>query len=108
MQAYHGVDVLIIDDLQNIIGKRASVDYLFQLMDEFIRNNKKVVIAADRAPKDLSMDAVSYTHLDVYKRQLFWCPDYTSAVLDGDMKCLLLPDRAPQFYSCLLYTSRCV
>ena len=56
MQAYHGVDVLIIDDIQNIIGKRASVDYFFQLMDEFIRNNKKVVIAADRAPKDLSMD----------------------------------------------------
>ena len=48
MQAYHGVDVLIIDDIQNIIGKRASVDYFFQLMDEFIRNNKKVVIAADR------------------------------------------------------------
>ena len=56
MQTYHGVDVLIIDDIQNIIGKRASVDYFFQLMDEFIRNNKKVVIAADRAPKDLSMD----------------------------------------------------
>ena len=56
MQAYHGVDVLIIDDIQNIIGKRASVDYFFQLMDEFIRNNKKVVIAADRAPKDLNMD----------------------------------------------------
>lgn len=56
MQAYHDVDVLIIDDIQNIIGKRASVDYFFQLMDEFIRNNKKVVIAADRAPKDLVMD----------------------------------------------------
>lgn len=56
MQAYHGVDVLIIDDIQNIIGKRASVDYFFQLMDEFIRNDKKVVIAADRAPKDLNMD----------------------------------------------------
>ena len=56
MQAYHGVDVLIIDDIQNIIGKRASVDYFFQLMDEFIRNNKKVVIAADRAPNDLNMD----------------------------------------------------
>lgn len=41
MQAYHDVDVLIIDDIQNIIGKRASVDYFFQLMDEFIRNNKK-------------------------------------------------------------------
>ena len=53
---YQMIDVLIIDDIQNIIGKRASVDYFFQLMDEFIRNNKKVVIAADRAPKDLSMD----------------------------------------------------
>ena len=53
---YQMIDVLIIDDIQNIIGKRASVDYFFQLMDEFIRNNKKVVIAADRAPKDLNMD----------------------------------------------------
>ena len=48
MQAYHGVDVLIIDDIQNIIGKRASVDYFFQLMDEFIRNNKKVGTAPPR------------------------------------------------------------
>ena len=56
VERYAGYDVLIIDDIQNIIGKRASVDYFFQLMDEFIRNNKKVVIAADRAPKDLSMD----------------------------------------------------
>ena len=32
-------------------------------------------------------------------RTLFWCTDYTSAVLDGDMKYLLVPDRAPQFYS---------
>ena len=30
---------------------------------------------------------------------MFWCTDYTSAVLDGDMKYLLVPDRAPQFYS---------
>lgn len=32
-------------------------------------------------------------------RTLFWCTDYTSAVLDGDMKYLLVADRAPQFYS---------
>ena len=56
MRAYHDADVLIIDDIQNIIGKTASIDYFFRLMDEFIRMNKKVVIASDRAPKNLGMD----------------------------------------------------
>lgn len=32
-------------------------------------------------------------------RTFFWCTDYTSAVMDGDMKYLLIPDRAPQLYS---------
>ena len=31
-------------------------------------------------------------------RTFFWCTDYTSAVLDGDLKYLLVPDRAPQCY----------
>lgn len=56
MRSYHEADVLIIDDIQNIIGKTASIDYFFRLMDEFIRMNKKVVIASDRAPKNLGMD----------------------------------------------------
>ena len=56
LRDYHEADVLIIDDIQNIIGKSASIDYFFSLMDEFIRENKKIVIAADRAPKDLGMD----------------------------------------------------
>lgn len=56
LRDYHAADVLIIDDIQNIIGKTASIDYFFRLMDEFIRDNKKVVIASDRAPKRLGMD----------------------------------------------------
>lgn len=56
LREYHDADVLIIDDIQNIIGKQASIEYFFSLMDEFIRENKKVVIASDRAPKDLGMD----------------------------------------------------
>ena len=31
-------------------------------------------------------------------RTMFWCTDYTSAVMDGDLKYLLVPDRAPQCY----------
>ena len=56
LREYHDADVLIIDDIQNIIGKQASIEYFFSLMDEFIRENKKVVIASDRAPKKLGMD----------------------------------------------------
>lgn len=28
-------------------------------------------------------------------RTLYWCTDYTSAILDGDEKYLLVPDRVP-------------
>ena len=56
LQEYHNADVLIIDDIQNIIGKQASIDQFFQIVDEFIRNNKKIAIAADRAPKELELD----------------------------------------------------
>lgn len=56
MREYHNADILIIDDIQNIIGKTASIEYFFQLMDEFIRSNKKIAIASDRAPKNLGMD----------------------------------------------------
>lgn len=31
-------------------------------------------------------------------RTLYWCTDYTSAIMDGDAKYLLVPDRAPQLY----------
>ena len=56
LREYHDADVLIVDDIQNIIGKTASIEYFFRLMDEFIRENKKFVIASDRAPKKLGMD----------------------------------------------------
>ena len=56
MRDYHMADILIIDDIQNIIGKTQSIENFFQLMDEFIRNNKKIAIASDRAPKNLGMD----------------------------------------------------
>ena len=56
MSEYRDADILIIDDIQNIIGRTASIEFFFQLVDEFIRNGKKIAIASDRAPKDLSLD----------------------------------------------------
>lgn len=56
MSEYRDADILIIDDVQNIVGKQASVEFFFQLVDSFIREGKKVAFASDRAPKDLAMD----------------------------------------------------
>ena len=56
MSEYRDADILIIDDIQNIIGKTASIEFFFQLVDEFIRSGKKIAIASDRAPKDLGLD----------------------------------------------------
>lgn len=56
MREYRAADVLIIDDIQNIIGRQASIEFFFQLVDEFIREGRKIVIASDRAPKKLGMD----------------------------------------------------
>ena len=56
MREYRDADILIIDDVQNIVGKQASVEFFFELVDSFIRDGKKVAFASDRAPKDLAMD----------------------------------------------------
>lgn len=56
MREYREADILIIDDVQNIVGKQASVEFFFQLVDSFIREGKKIALASDRAPKDLAMD----------------------------------------------------
>ena len=48
--------IRVIDDVQNIVGKQASVEFFFQLVDSFIREGKKIALASDRAPKDLAMD----------------------------------------------------
>ena len=47
--------------------------------------------------------AVSYTHLDVYKRQCFQCSHH-EATADG----IVFHQQQAWLHSCLLYTSRCV
>ncbi len=58
----------------------------------------EVICAYPITPQTHIVEAVSYTHLDVYKRQV---------PAGGDLR---LPDHAadPHRRGCLLYTSRCV
>ena len=51
---YRGVNVLIVDDLQFLAGKRATQVEMMQTVDTLLRSGRQLVFAADRSPLELS------------------------------------------------------
>ena len=54
-EIYRTPDVLIIDDIQFLIGKEITLDEMFHTLDTLIRNGSQVVISADQPPKKLDV-----------------------------------------------------
>ena len=52
-QKYFNVDVLLIDDIQLIENKKATIEEVFSLFDALYNKNKQIVISADRLPSEL-------------------------------------------------------
>ncbi|OUF78161.1 hypothetical protein AZ004_001967 [Escherichia coli] len=71
------------------------------------KKSEKLTPAKDTAPKQVNVDPVSYTHLDVYKRQV---RNNNKSIMGEDyIICQIYKEsRFKQFAGCLLYTSRCV
>ncbi|MCE9554712.1 MAG: hypothetical protein K8T91_15250 [Planctomycetes bacterium] len=51
---YRGVDLLVIDDIQFLAGKRATLVEVLHTLDTLLRQGRQVVVAADRAPAELT------------------------------------------------------
>ncbi len=51
---YRHLDVLLIDDVQFFIGKRATIVELQYTIDTMLRENRQLVLAADRSPAQLT------------------------------------------------------
>jgi len=51
---YRGVDLLLIDDVQFLVGKRATRVELLHTIDCLLREGRQLVFSADRAPPQLS------------------------------------------------------
>ena len=52
-QKFRSVDVLILDDIQFMIGKSSTQEEFFHTFNALLDLNRKVVISCDRAPSDL-------------------------------------------------------
>ncbi len=62
---FQQMDVLILDDLQEIAGKKGTVDVLFPIFNHLHQNKKKLIFSCDRPPKDL--DGITDRLIDRFK-----------------------------------------
>ena len=53
-QKFRSADVLIIDDIQFMIGKNSTQEEFFHTFNSLLDLNKRVIISADRSPSELS------------------------------------------------------
>jgi chromosomal replication initiator protein len=52
-QKFRSVDVLLLDDIQFMIGKSSTQEEFFHTFNSLLDLNRKVIISGDRAPSDL-------------------------------------------------------
>ncbi len=50
---YQTIDLLIVDDIQEWIGKEGTQKTFFHIFDHLFRNNRRIIMASDRPPVDL-------------------------------------------------------
>jgi len=50
---YKSMDVLIIDDIQFLVGKEKTQDLFFQIFNILHQTGKQIILSSDKAPKDL-------------------------------------------------------
>lgn len=52
-EKYRNLDVLLVDDIQFIAGKMSVQEEFFHTFDTLFKMNKQIILASDRAPKDI-------------------------------------------------------
>lgn len=53
---YEEADVLLIDDIQYLQGKKQTLDIVFQIFNKLTSQGRQIVLSADRAPKNIDID----------------------------------------------------
>lgn len=53
-EKYRSCDILMIDDIQSLIGKNATQEAFFHIFNDLYQQNKQIIITSDKSPKDLT------------------------------------------------------
>ncbi len=76
-EKFRSIDLLIIDDLQFIIGKDGTQEELLYTISSLVEDNKKVVLICDRSPGDLNnIGDKLKSRMSAGMVADFKCPDY--------------------------------
>lgn len=84
---YRNVDVLIIDDIQYLVGAEKTQEEFFHTFNELHGKNKQIIISSDRSPEDLKL-------LEERLRSRFaWGLPVDIFPPDFDLRCRIIKDK---------------
>ncbi len=99
---YRSIDVLLIDDIQFIAGKKATMEEVFHTFNDLKEANKQIVLSADKPPKELkNLEERLVTRFEGGMTADIQQPDYETrlAILNNKMKgeSIVLPQYVVEF-----------
>lgn len=87
-QKYEKLDVLIIDDIQLIVGKEKSQEEFFNIFNDLYQSNKQIIITSDRLPNQIkSVD-------ERLASRLTWAGAFDLQLPKFEDKCAILKAKA--------------
>jgi len=85
------VDVLLLDDIQFLSGKQQTQECIFHIINDFLADNRQVVISCDRPPKEIeSINVRLRSRLEGGLVADIFPPDHKTRLAILDLKSSLL------------------
>jgi len=88
------VDILLLDDIQFLSGKNQTQECIFHIINDFLADNRQIVISCDRPPKEIqSLNVRLRSRLEGGLVADIYPPDHKTRLAILDLKSSLLQTR---------------